>query len=83
MSYLHKPIATTATAKQVNKPLPPLPTCATRTLHLIKHVWHLVKAMATAAAAAATPAKEEEGRTSYESWITESFHTEVSKEPSI
>ena len=83
MPYLHEPTPA-ATAKQVNKPLPPLPTRATRALRSIRHVWRLVKtkARATAAAAAATPVNDE-GRRSYESWITESFHSEVSRRSSI
>src|SRR5271170_2278241 len=86
MPYLHEPTPA-ATAKQVNKPLPPLPTRATRALRSIRHVWRLVKTKArattaAAAAAAATPVNEE-GRRSYESWITESFHSEVSRRSSI
>ena len=80
MPYLHEPTTTAAITKQVNKPLPPLPTRTTRTLRSIKHVWQLVKNKARAAAAAATPVKDEGrtsyGRTSCESWITESFHTQ-------
>ena len=84
MPYLHEPTPA-ATVKQVNKPLPPLPTRATRALSSIRHVWHFVKTKArakTAAAAVATPVNEE-GRRSYESWITESFHSEVSRRSSI
>src|SRR5271170_1567323 len=66
---------------------PSLQTRTTRALLSIGYVWRLVKTKARAAAAAAAAAAvmlvNEEGRRSYESWITESFHSEVSRRSSI